>query len=80
MERREFEMSESDLSAILEACKATPVMYLPGGQPMYPSPEENANRAWRELGGRLGFAWATVRPVVGKGDRFFTAEEVEESG
>ena len=74
---REFEMSEDDLKTILAACKPTPVMFLSGGKPMFDSPQENANRAWKALGEKMGFDHMTVRAVAGKGDRFFTATETE---
>lgn len=71
---REFEMSEDDLAQILDACKPTPGMFLSGGQPMAGTPQENANRAWRRLGEKLGFDYMTVQPVPSKGQRFFVAE------
>ena len=74
--RKEFQMSEEQLSTILDSCKPTPVMYLSGGQPMFDSPQENANRAWAELGRKLGFNSMTVEPVAEKGNRCFTAETV----
>ncbi len=75
--RTEFEMSEEDLENLLNASKPTPVMFLPGGTPMFDSPQENANRGWSGLGKRLGFDYMSVRPVSGKGNRFFTAEATE---
>lgn len=36
------------------------------------SPQENANRAWSELGGEMGFDGTTVEPSH-KGNLFFTA-------
>ena len=68
-----YEMSETDMAKIIEASKPTPVMYLSGGISMFDSPQENANRAWRELGKRMGFKWDTVRPSD-RGQLFFTAE------
>lgn len=74
--KREYEMSEEDLAGILKACR--PVPYIaPGGVPPR-SPQENANDAWRELGGRMGFDHMTVQPVPGKGERFFAATPMEE--
>jgi hypothetical protein len=67
-------MSEEDLQRILDASRPTPVMYLSGGIPMGPTQQENANRAWEALGDKMGFQYMSVRPVPGKGDRFFTAE------
>ena len=66
-------MTEDDLKIHLDACKPTPVMYTSGGQPMYKSPQENANDAWQKLGDKMGFIGHTARPC-GKGDLVFTAE------
>lgn len=72
--RREYEMTSEDLAELLAACRPTPVMFLSGGQPMFDSPQANANRAWEALGRKLGFMPTTVQPVRGKGKQFFTAE------
>jgi len=72
---KNFEMSQKQLDEIINASKATPVMYLSGGKPMFNSAQENANYAWEKLGKQLGFKHMTVRPN-GKGDRFFSAEVV----
>jgi hypothetical protein len=72
--RKEFELTANELETLLDACKPTPVMYLPGGQRMFDSPQENANRAWKALGKKHGFDGMTVRPISDKSDRFFTAE------
>jgi hypothetical protein len=72
-ERREYEMTEAQLEALLDACKPTPVMFLSGGQRMGRSTQENAESAWRALGREMGFDGMTVAPVPGKGQRFFTA-------
>src|SRR4051812_32181549 len=64
-------MSEGDLETILAACKPVPAMMIGGTLPS--SPQENANRAWAALGKKMGFDHMTVRPISGKGDRFFTA-------
>ena len=69
--RRDFEMTEADLSELLEACKPVPAIALQCGP--ISSPQENANRAWERLGKKMGFNHMTVRPN-GKGDRFFSAE------
>lgn len=75
MPRTEYEMSEDDLKELLAACRATPVMMIGGFSP--PSAQENANRAWAALGQKMGFESMTVRPVSGKGQRFFTAIPTE---
>lgn len=74
--RKEFELSEEQYQALLDASKPTPVMFLTGGRPMFDSPQENANRAWKALGTKMGFQHMTVQPSD-KGKRFFTAEPVE---
>lgn len=69
--RVEFEMTEEDLQKILDASRPVPCIMIGGVTP--PSPQDNANRAWRNLGERMGFEYMTVKPVPGKGQRFFTA-------
>lgn len=69
--RTEYEMTDADLAELLDACKSVPVMMVGGHAPS--SPQENANRAWARLGEKMGFDSTTVRPVVGKSTRFFTA-------
>ena len=71
--RKEFEMSQEQLDAIMDACKPVRYMIIGGVHPR--SPQENANSAWAALGKELGFKHMTVRPS-GKGDRFFSAEPV----
>jgi len=73
--RTNYEMTEEDLAEIQEACKPTPVMLIGGS--CSPSPQENANRAWRRLGEKMGFDYMTVHPIPGKGPRFFTAVPAE---
>ena len=72
--RTEFEMTDDDLAVLMDASKPTPAMWLSGGVPMCGTPQENANRAWGRLAEKLGFEQMTVRPVPGKGQKFFTAE------
>ena len=74
--RKNYEMTEEQLKRMLDAGKPTPCMYLPGGQPMFRTPQENANRMWEALGKEMGFEFMTVQPT-GKGARFFTAEATE---
>lgn len=75
MSRKEFELSPADLQELLEACRPVPYIVV-GGMPP-PSPQSTANAAWKHLGAKLSFDWKTVRPVLGKGQEFFTAEEVK---
>ena len=69
--RTEYELSEAQLNNLLESCK--PVPYMVFGDMAPRSPQENANAAWKSLGGQMGFDHMTVRPVPGKSDLFFTA-------
>jgi len=73
MNRREYEMTETDYAAILEASKPVPYMVFGGMGPT--SPQERANAAWRALGERMGFDGMSVEPSD-KGPRFFTAVPV----
>jgi len=73
--RVNYEMTEEDLKELLDACRATPVMKI--GSYTGSSPQENANRAWRKLGEKYGFDFMTVRPIQGKGQRFFSAVPTE---
>lgn len=76
--RTNYEMTEADLQAILDACKPVPAIMVGGYSP--PSPQENANAAWRELGEKMGFDAMTVQPIPGKGSRFFSAVPTEPDG
>ena len=73
--RVNYEMTEKDLEAIMEACKPVPMIMLQCGSPR--SQQENANDAWAALGKKMGFDHMTVEPVSGKGNRFFTAVPAE---
>jgi nitrogen regulatory protein PII len=69
--RTEYEMSEADLEAIMNAIAPVPYIMVGGYAPR--SQQERANSAWDALGQKMGFAHMTVRPIEGKGKRFFTA-------
>lgn len=69
--RVEYEMTDEELKAVMEASKPTVYMMVDSHAP--PSPQENANRAWAELGRKRGFDHMTVRPSDSKGTKFFTA-------
>ena len=69
---KNFEMTQEQLNALMEASKPVVMIALQCGQPS--SPQENANRAWQALGSEMGFDHMTVSPN-GKGDRFFSAQE-----
>ena len=64
-------MSQEDLDQLLDAMKPVPLIMLQCGTPR--SIQERANDAWAQLGKEFGFDSITVRPVQGKGQRFFTA-------
>lgn len=70
-ERKEFEMTEAQEAALLASCQPEPYIVMGGIPPR--SVQERANDAWRALGDELGFQHMTVKPVAGKGQRFFTA-------
>ncbi len=75
--RKEFKLNEKQLKELLEACKPVVMIVLNAGMP--PSPQENANRAWRELGKEIGFDSMTIQPISGKGQEYFTAEPIKET-
>lgn len=72
--RKEFEMSKEQLKTILKACD--PVICMLIGEIAPSSPQENANRAWKNLGNEMRFIGDTAEPVRGKSDLFFTAEAI----
>lgn len=72
--RENFEMTDDDLKELLEACKPTVCMLIGGYSP--PTPQENANRAWANLGQQMGFDSMTVQSIKGKGDKFFSAIKI----
>ena len=67
---QEYEMTQEDLDTIMEACK--PVVCMQIGSYVPSTPQENANRAWADLGEKMGFDSTTVEPSS-KGNMFFTA-------
>ena len=73
---KDYEMTEEQLKVLVDASKATPVMFMSGGRPMFNTRQENANYAWEQLGKTLGFDYLTVEPT-GKGNRFFLAEPIK---
>ena len=62
-------MTVEDEKELLDACKPTPCIMIGGSTGS--SPQENANRAWRLLGDKMGFDYMTVKP--GGSNRFFSA-------
>jgi len=73
---KEFEMSKEQLATLMEACQPVPLIAIHCGQ--VKSVQERVNGAWGALGKEMGFISSTVRPC-GKGDRIFTADEVEDN-
>jgi hypothetical protein len=69
--RKEFEMTQDQLDALLKSSSPVPMILLQCGKPS--SPQERANAAWSALGKELGFDHMTVKPT-GRGNEFFTAE------
>jgi len=69
--RTNYEMTEEDLQVLIKAARPT-VAIMVGGT-TGSSPQENSNRAWEALGTKMGFDHMTVKPISGKGTRFFTA-------
>lgn len=67
-----FTMTDEQLEKLLDACKPVRCMMIGGVVPS--SPQENANRAWKELGLEMGFDYMTVRP--GKDQKTFSANQV----
>jgi len=65
--KRQYRLSEEELRGIIEASRSTPVMYLSGGVPMYDSPQQNANRAWKVVAQNHGFIWDSAESA-GTGD------------
>lgn len=68
----EFEMTQEDHAALIEACRAPVAIALNCGMPR--SQQENANAAWEALGKKMGFDHMTVRPSRHGQERFFWAE------
>lgn len=71
MERKQFEMTPEDMKTILNASKPVPYMVIGGHPP--PSQQEIANRAWSELGKKMGFDFMTVEPSPDGNPLHFTA-------
>ncbi len=69
--RTNYEMTDENLQTILDACKPVACIMVGGVAPS--SQQENANRAWSNLGKELGFDSDTVQPVHGMSNHFFTA-------
>lgn len=75
MARREYEMSQDDFNALIEASKPVPLIMLQCGPAQ--SQQERANAAWKALGDKMGFKHLSVAPIAEKSNLFFTAEPKE---
>lgn len=60
------------LMAAMKQASESRVMYLSGGRPMFDSPQEIANRAWKKLADEMGFVWDTAS--AGSDDHTFMAD------
>ena len=69
-DRKEYEMTQEQMDALLEQMQPVPMIMLQCGEP--PSQQESANRAWDKLGEEMGFIGKTAEPSS-KGKLFFTA-------
>jgi hypothetical protein len=67
-----YELSDADYKTLLKASQPLPYMVIGGYVPE--SPQERANRAWCDLGCRMGFDGMSVEPSDRGGGRFFLAE------
>lgn len=68
----EFEMTDEDLAKLIEASQPVPMIMLQCGAPT--NPQVSVNRAWQELGDRMGFDHMTACASRPGNPRFFYAE------
>ena len=57
-ERRNYTLTDEQYDALFQACRPVPYVVVGGTVPS--SPQQNANRAWQQLGQEMGFDWETV--------------------
>ena len=69
--RINYEITEADAGAILEAWNAAPPMVILGHTPR--SNQDNVNDVWRRIGEKMGFDHTTVKPILSKEGLFFSA-------
>ena len=77
--RKEYKLTKKELETFFKNTKPQPAIYGSGGIPFFSTQQERANREWKKLGKKYGFKWDTVQSVPGKGQEYFTAEELEEA-
>ena len=70
---KRFEMTKEQYQKLVTAGTSTPVMFLSGGRPMFSSPQESVNAAWKALGDEMGFDPTTARPIDNEGEMVFEA-------
>jgi len=76
--KKQYRLTDEQLKRVKEASQPTPAMFLSGGQPMFDSPQENANRVWEALGKEMGFKWNTGQPAPTGDPHDFLAEETHD--
>jgi hypothetical protein len=74
-EMKDFEMTQAQLDDLLSAGALITVDKSHAWLEWHV--QERINAAWEGLGISMGFDCKTARPTIGKGDRFFTAEETD---
>lgn len=67
-----YELTEEQYQRLLEAGR--PVAYIAAQCGPITSPQENANRVWREVAAEHGCRYETIQPAIHSGPRYFTAE------
>ncbi len=65
--KKRFRLSDDQFNRVMEASKPTIAIWGSGGAPLGPSPQENANAAWRKVAAELGCEWDSFEDA-GTGD------------
>ena len=73
--RRTYTLTAERYADLLAACR--PVLYMVMGGMATSGPQENANRAWQQLGRDMGFDWTTVQ--AGQTPTQFSAVPIDRS-
>jgi hypothetical protein len=72
MERKTYKLTPVQYERILRASRSVPAMFLSGGQPMFGTPQENANTVWQGIAQEHNCKWDTIERSP-KGEDYFTA-------
>lgn len=72
--KRQHKLTDAQLVELYEA--ARPVRYMVAGGQEPISPRERVDNWWARLGEALHFDPATVAPIPGLDDRYFTADDI----